>query len=259
MKPDEDLVLSALEDLRDSTPEAEADPELEARLLELARARGHGRRKPGRWIVPGLAVVALSGAAFAGWGWIQRWWFEVEVDGHSLQGSLAPGESRTFTLDAEDGGTITVQVRSYPDPDEGARIDLVRRGPDGVDHEVLEESSIPPVLHPPERVAGRAPLHRGTGYELFLIPVGVQETCLALRRGDRAELVELERFLAEDLASGAVIDIREKARGRVTFCLTTPRGGDLEVDFFTLEDPEGNESESTSATGTLRLGRETRD
>ncbi len=162
MNQRDDLVERALGALARREGLEPPDAGLEALLRERHAKRRGGLR---RFVLPGLVVASLSGAAYAGgWQLVRRWWFSIEVDGTVTQGTHDGDGERVFHLEPEGGGEATVRVsrEGLESGGERTRIELDRAQPGRSDREVAENvvGAAPRESLAADRIEGRPPLFR---------------------------------------------------------------------------------------------------
>ncbi len=122
MRRERDPVDSALELLRSESWTAEPwNPDLENQLMNSIdpkpRAGVNGRHVG----LAAVALVAVSGAAFAATGGIARIqkWLNIEINGVSQSVPLDENGRSQFTVQTEDGGEALVEVERTGTPEEG--------------------------------------------------------------------------------------------------------------------------------------------
>lgn len=135
MRRERDPVDSALELLRSESWTAEPwNPDLENQLMQKIDPKPSAGVSPRHVGLAAVALVAVSGAAFAATGGIARIqkWLNIEINGVSQSVPLDENGRSQFTIQTEDGGEALVEVERTGTPEEGqqTRIRVTKDGGD---------------------------------------------------------------------------------------------------------------------------------
>jgi hypothetical protein len=217
----------------------------DAGLETVLRAR-HEKRRRGlrRFLMPGLVVASLTGAAYAGgWELVRRWWYSIEVAGTVSQGVHQGDGTRVFHVEPESGGTATVRVSSEGIGAAGVRtrIELDRQAPGFEEHEVAEDvvDGVPPERIPSNRIAGLEPLYRFESAQgpnvLYLLDEADPRLLLHQEQALPDSLLVLERLPLEALSEEAQFVFAVTEEGALELTLTLPDG--IERGFAWSTDP----------------------
>ncbi|MBN2564040.1 MAG: hypothetical protein JXQ75_24260 [Phycisphaerae bacterium] len=124
MPYEQDPVDQAIKSLRSQAwPGESHNIELEERLMRESQSNcSVSRLGRHRVLAAALAVLVLGSVGFAAAGgvdMVKNWLLRVEINGQVTEVQLDENGEKTFTINTDDGGTATVDIKKAVSPDEG--------------------------------------------------------------------------------------------------------------------------------------------